>query len=74
MLTRFMTGAFILAVVLAVTAAVFEMVNLGHIDWKPAAKALGLTSIMFGAWSLVRAKEARRASQGGGPAQQQRRP
>jgi hypothetical protein len=44
-----------LAIVLSVAAAILHMINLGHFEWKAAAEALGMASLMLLIWSTARA-------------------
>jgi hypothetical protein len=54
MAMRFVSVACVLMVVLAITAAVFSMINVGRFDLPSAGKALGLVSLAALLWSSAR--------------------
>ena len=59
MAMKFISVACVLIVVLAVTAAVFSMVNVGRFDLPSAGKALGLISLAAIIWTSTRRKYAK---------------
>ena len=62
MAKHFVTGACLLTIVLAVVAATFRMINVGHFEWIAAGKAVGLSGLMLAVWTSTRRRDAKGAN------------